>query len=180
MDVLMACHIFTSTCQSAQSLRWLLVRLMSLSHVAHFLYVGRLGRFVYSRKVYVFSSVCPQKHLHMIIHSWAHLFGCIVCSFVGELVPQYVLLSFIPFFITPCFFVYLFLRSLMTRWHQIQKPPSLPWYVIISDAGDRERQQSCKVGCRLWELLMKNAQESLGDEDEEFGSTVTVREVWVS
>ena len=39
------------------------------------------------------------------------------------------------------------------------KPPSIPWQMIISDVGHRERQQGCEAGWWLWALLMKTAQE---------------------
>lgn len=45
-----------------------------------------------------------------------------------------------------------------------QKPPSLPWHIIILDASDQERQQGCEVRWWLWELMMRTVQESLSNE----------------
>lgn len=80
--------------------------------------------------------VHPRTHLCMIIHSRENLFACIVYSSIGEPVFLHVLPLFISSVITPCLFMDLCLQSLITRWHQIHKPPILPWWKIISDAGD--------------------------------------------
>ena len=47
-------------------------------------------------------------------------------SSVHEQIPLCVLYLFISFVFVSCLFVYLCLQSLMTRQHQIHKPPSIP------------------------------------------------------
>lgn len=63
-------------------------------------------------------------------------------------------------------FMYLYLQSLMTRPHQIHKPPSLPWSMVTrfrTQVIEREnkamklRKASSKMGCGLQALLMKIA-----------------------
>ena len=42
--------------------------------------------------------------------------------------------------------MYLFLQSVMMRWHQIQKSPSLTWCILFHfDASDRERDKALKL-----------------------------------
>ena len=92
--------------------------------------------------------------------------ACNICSFVGEPVLLHVLPSFIPFVTAPCLFVNLYLQSLMTRWHQIHKPPSLPWCIIVGfwmqmtgrkDKAMKLRKEGFQLGCELWALLVKIA-----------------------
>jgi len=123
------------------------------------------------------SRVCPfahpRTHLRMVIHSQTNLFVCIVCSFVSKHVLLHVLSLFIPSVITSCLFLYMYLQSLMTRWHQIHKPPSLPWCMMIFRCrwlGERKRLQKIheanfELGCGFLALLMKTAQKSLRDGD---------------
>lgn len=119
------------------------------------------------KHIFAWSSIREHIYLHAL--AFCLLLNLSFCMFS----PSFILL-----FIAPCFFVYLFLEPLMTRRYKIQKPPNLPWYMITSYESDWERKQGCEVGWRLWALLMKSAQASLGDGDGNSGSTVTVCEVW--
>jgi len=84
------------------------------------------GSSIRKKCMFVYSSVCKK------------IFACSsICKHVLlRLIPL-----FIPYIVTPCLLLYLYHQSLMKRWHQIHKPPSLPWCMIISDASDRERRQ---------------------------------------
>lgn len=108
--------------------------------------------------LHVCSCVHPRTHLCMIIHLQARLFPCIVYSPVGEPILLHLLPLFIPCVDVPCLFVYLCLQSLMTRWHQNHKPPSITWCTIISDATDQERWEGRNGGWRLRVMLMKTVQ----------------------
>lgn len=155
MDVLMMCHNFTSAWQSEQSLRWSL----SLLDVAYMLACLKSSSicencmFILPFKntySHVFSFVHLQTHLFMIFHLQARPFACIIYSSIGEHGLLDVLPLFIPSVVTPCLFVYLYPQSLMTRRHQIHKPPCLPWCMIISNAGDRERRKVTNVWGKIW------------------------------
>lgn len=169
------CHSFTSAWKSVRSHRWSLARFILRSHIAPFLYVGKLDRFVRLWKVHV----CPSVHLWtnldcLSLHPSAntslhdHLFVSTSLCMQHFLIYWWTYPSACAPFFHPIYrctmFVYLCLQSLMTRKHQMHKPPSLPWCMTILDVGVQERWQGCEVGWRLQELLIKTAQESLGNK----------------
>jgi len=51
--------------------------------------------------------------------------------------------------------------------------------MIVSDVGDQERRQGCELQWTLQALLVKTAQQSLGDGDGKFGSTMIFHGVWL-
>ena len=60
--------------------------------------------------------------------------------------------------------MYLYLKSLMTRWHEIHKPPSVPWCIFVhfhihvtekEDEAMKLCKQDFKPGCGLRALPVK-------------------------
>lgn len=162
------------------------------SHISPCLYVGKIDRLIHSWKV----------HVHPFVRLWTHL-ACFLIRPSMNTSLHYQWSANISLFMHRLFICWWTYPSSRAPFvHPIRyramfvcvpisavthdemtsnlKAPSLPWRMIISDAGDRESWQGCEAGWRLWALLNKTTQESLGDEYDKFGSMVTVREVWLS
>lgn len=134
--------------------RW--VRLMLHSCISLCLYVCMLDSFIHSRKVDVLLSGHVQTHPRMFtrpsmntsLHDCTFMSTslCMHCLFVYWRTCPSACTPFVHL-IHPCaMFVYVPI-SVVTHdgTHQIHKPPSLPWCMIVSDAGDRERRQGCEL-----------------------------------
>jgi len=134
MDVFMVYHGFTSAWRSVWSLRWYLVQLMKLQHVVPCFYAGRLDRLTCSRRCMFVAFVC---------------FACFVHSSVGEPVHLHVFRSLIPFIILTCLLMYVYLKSLMMRWHKIK---NLLVYHDTWSFGCRWPREAARLWCGIMSL----------------------------
>jgi len=161
MDVFLVYHSFSFTWQGVQSPWWSLGLLdVVCAHCSFVCTSACLTCFSIRKNM--------SSHVLSLVHSWNFLLTCfIIHSFMNL-----SLHIFIPFVITSCLFMYLYLQSLMMRHHQIHKPPSLTWWMIIrfymhmigrEDKAVKLCEMSFELGCELHEWLVKIAQRLLSD-----------------
>jgi len=138
-----------------------------------------------SEHILACSSVHPFAKTYFHVHPFVKS-----CSYmlVHEHISLYALSLFIPYIVTSCLFMYLSLQSLMTRRHQVHKPPSLPWCMVIpfrmQVSGRRDKTTKlCKVSfklrCEHRELMVKIAQRPLRDWEGQSRSAMIVHGIWL-
>lgn len=112
--------------------------------------------------------------LHVFIRSWTSLLACAPCSSLSS--SRHISS------------MYRYPQSLMMRWHQIEKSPSLPWCSVFrfrvqltgrEDKALKLRRAHFRPGCGLHPLSRKIMQRSLGVWDGQFRSVMTVCGIWL-